>query len=64
MKSVQRIVNTAHWANIAGIGAQVLQIVPQKPWVMALQALLAAFLPSLHGVGHAVAFGQPQVRKD
>lgn len=62
MKKVKAVVNGIHWLNLAAIAAQILGAVPQKPWVMAAQAVLAAFMPSMHGVGHTVAFGGPQTR--
>lgn len=60
MNAAKAFVNGVHWINLLGIGAQVLQVIPQKPWVMALQGVLAAVLPSLHGAGHKMAFGTDQ----
>lgn len=62
MKSMKAIVNTIHWVNIGGIAVQIAGVLPPKPWVLALQAVLAALMPSLHGIGHRVAFDQPQVK--
>ena len=60
MNKAKFLVNAVHWGNLVGIGAQVLQYVPQRPWVMILQAALSAALPSLHGVGHTFVFGGKQ----
>ena len=49
-------------ANIVAIILQVLSIFPMKPWVVGLQAILQALLPSVGGVGHAVVFGEKQVK--
>lgn len=60
MKAAKAWINGIHWINIAGLAAQLLQVIPQKPWVMAAQGVLAALMPSLHGMGHKVAFGTDQ----
>ena len=56
----QWIVNVTHGVNVAVLGAQILNALPPKPWVMVAQAVLGALLPSLGGVGHAVVFGGRQ----
>ena len=58
------LINGAHGANLVGLGAQILQFVPQKPWVMVLQAAISAFLPSLGGIGHKMVFGNNQDPED
>ena len=54
------LVNGFHGINLLGLGAQVLGAVPQKPWVMMLQALLSALAPSAFGVGHKLVFDEHQ----
>lgn len=57
---MKRFLSGIHIVNLGLIAVQVLQIVPQKPWVIALQAVLAAVLPSFGGVGHKAFFGNAQ----
>jgi hypothetical protein len=54
------MVGLTHSVNLVGLGAQILGAVPQKPWVMVLQSLLAAFAPSFGGMGHKIVFGTNQ----
>lgn len=57
------LVNGFHGVNMVGLGAQILGAVPQKPWVMLLQGILASLAPSFGGMGHKVVFKTDQDRK-
>lgn len=63
---MKKFLNGVHIVNILAIAAQVagsLGAIPAfaaNPYLLAAQAVLAALLPSLGGVGHVVAFGENQ----
>ena len=54
------ILNGLHGINYAALAGQIFSFFPANPKVMALQALLAAFMLSAFGVGHALVFGGRQ----
>lgn len=60
VRSMKALSNSIQWANIAGMVAQVAGLFPSNKYALLVQGIIAAVLPSLHGVGHAVVFGTKQ----
>ena len=62
---MKKIVNSIHWANIAGLAYNVFTALQsgaskQQIIIMAIQGVAGMLMPSLHGIGHKVAFGTDQ----
>jgi hypothetical protein len=46
--------------NLAVIIAQLSEVFPANKWLLVIQAILAAVMPSAFGVGHKLFFGNDQ----
>ena len=61
------VFKTVQWANFLTLAAQLLNqagdVVPAlkaSPWLLLVQGLVGALLPSVGGFAHKVAYGTPQ----
>jgi hypothetical protein len=54
------LIAVIHALNIGAVATQLAQVFPENKWILMANVVISAVLPSLGGVGHAVAFGGSQ----